>query len=90
MAVDGMAPLTLLRKEEIQDANIWRQNDVHRLLEHEGHHSAGFLGTVNYIETSTKLKAWINWVRSEKRETFHLQHDNARPYASFYDKVPVG
>lgn len=46
--------------------------------------------TVNYIETSTKLKAWINWVRSKKRETFHLQHDNARPYASFYDKVPVG
>ena len=41
--------------------------------------------TVNsdrYVETLTKLKARIARVRPEKRETFCLQHDNARPHTS--------
>ena len=35
-----------------------------------------------YIATLTKLKAWISRVRPEKKTTFLLQHDNARPHTS--------
>ena len=35
-----------------------------------------------YIATATKLKARISRVRPEKKTTFLLQHDNARPHAS--------
>lgn len=41
--------------------------------------------TVNsdrYIETLTKLRNRIYRVRNEKKETFVLQHDNARPHTS--------
>ncbi|XP_076042248.1 uncharacterized protein LOC143026129 [Oratosquilla oratoria] len=41
--------------------------------------------TVNsdrYVETLNKLKGRIAFVRPEKRETFRLQHDNARPHLS--------
>jgi len=36
-----------------------------------------------YIVTLTKLKARISRVRPEKKTTFLLQHDNARPHTSF-------
>ena len=35
-----------------------------------------------YIATLTKLKPRISRVRPEKRTTFLLQHDNARPHTS--------
>ena len=35
-----------------------------------------------YIAMLTKLKAWISIVRPEKKTTFLLQHDNARPHTS--------
>jgi hypothetical protein len=36
----------------------------------------------HYIATLTKLKARISRLRSEKKTTFLLQHDNARPHTS--------
>jgi len=36
-----------------------------------------------YIAKLTKLKARISRVRPEKKTTFLLQHDNARPHTSF-------
>ena len=36
----------------------------------------------SYIATLTKLKAQISTVRPQKKTTFLLQHDNARPHTS--------
>ena len=61
---------------------------MHCLLGQEGVILLVFLepgATVNsdrYVETLTKLKARIAFVRPEKRETLRLQHDNARPHTS--------
>jgi len=35
-----------------------------------------------YVTTLTKLKARISRVRQEKKTSFLLQHDNARPHSS--------